>query len=61
MNAVPRNKKESIFQPFKTADPAAHFGLGLSFVYSVAQRHGGYVEEFGTEGQGASFRIVFPQ
>jgi GAF domain-containing protein len=58
---VASDRKERIFQPFKTSDPSAHFGLGLGFVYSVVQRHGGYVKECGTKGRGASFRMIFPQ
>jgi len=57
---VPADRKEKIFQAFHTGDPAAHFGVGLSFVYSVVQRHGGLVEECGRRGHGASFRMAFP-
>jgi signal transduction histidine kinase len=58
---IPADQKKNIFRPAITADPAAHFGLGLSFVQSVAQRHGGYAEECGNVAKGASFRVIFPQ
>ncbi len=58
---IPMDQKKAIFKPAITTDPAAHFGLGLSFVQSVAQRHGGYAEERGNARKGVSFRIVFPQ
>lgn len=58
---IATNKKRDIFKPTETADPASHFGLGLSFVQNVAQRHGGYAEECGDEKTGVSFRVVFPQ
>jgi signal transduction histidine kinase len=59
--SIPADQKQRIFDPAVTTDPAAHFGLGLSFVQNVAQRHGGYAEECGKAGKGASFRVVFPQ
>lgn len=59
--AIPANQKSIIFKPAMTADPATHFGLGLSFVQNVAQRHGGYAEECGNVKKGVSFRAIFPQ
>lgn len=58
---IPPGRKKYLFKPSMTTNPSAHFGLGLSFVQSVVHKHGGYVEECGSVGYGASFRIVFPQ
>lgn len=36
-------------------------GLGLAFVKTVAQRHGGQVTLHSVEGQGSAFRLVLPR
>jgi len=57
---VPEDDKESIFNPYRTSDESRP-GLGLSIVKSIAEAHKGHVEERGTPGHGACFRIVLPQ
>ena len=39
---------------------AAGFGLGLNYVYRVAEAHGGEVRVFSIEGQSSEFTIYLP-
>ena len=63
-----RNQKK-IFEKFERAAAvdrnrkggAAGFGLGLNYVYRVAEAHGGEVRVFSIEGQSSEFTIYIPQ
>ena len=48
--AIDRNRKGG----------AAGFGLGLNYVYRVAEAHGGEVRVFSIEGQSSEFTIYLP-
>lgn len=53
-----------MFQPFTRSRTGAHTdgaGLGLAFVKTVAQRHGGKVLVDSTPGHGSAFRLVLPR
>ena len=54
----------SLFEPFVrggTRRDMPGAGLGLAFVKTVAQRHGGQVTLHSVEGQGSAFRLVLPR
>ncbi len=54
--------KAHLFEPFFTTRPPGQgLGLGLSVVWSCAQRHGGTVEAVSTQGRGARFRLWLPR
>jgi signal transduction histidine kinase len=49
------------FMPFfTTKDVDQGTGLGLSVVHGIIQSHGGNIEVFSNEGEGARFDIMFP-
>jgi len=57
-------KADSLFQPFKRlhADPAIPgHGIGLSIVKRVMDKHSGRASGQGMPGQGAIFRLEFPE
>jgi two-component system, NtrC family, sensor kinase len=57
---VSENDVERIFEPFfSTKDHGT--GLGLSVSYSIVAAHGGSLNYVREEGEGACFRIVFPE
>jgi CheY-like chemotaxis protein len=49
-----------VFEPFYTTKGHGT-GLGLSTVYGIARQHGGFVEAQSEPGQGAVFRVFFPE
>jgi two-component system NtrC family sensor kinase len=50
-----------LFEPFfTTRSQEEGTGLGLSICRSILESHGGRIEEIGTLGQGASFRLTLP-
>jgi PAS domain S-box-containing protein len=52
---------EHIFEPFfSTKAPGEGTGLGLSMVYSIAERHGGFVTLDSEQDQGAAFNVFLP-
>ncbi|WP_217596791.1 sensor histidine kinase [Cohnella sp. GbtcB17] len=52
---------DKIFQPFySTKSNADNFGLGLSYCYSVVQKHGGAIEAHSRPGDGATFILRLP-
>ncbi len=50
---------DSIFDPYFTTRDEGH-GLGLSVVYSVIKRHGGYIEVDSERGKGSVFTFYLP-
>lgn len=55
------NKKirERLFEPFNS-DKEFGRGMGLASIYGIVKDHRGYIEVESEEGEGASFRILFP-
>lgn len=51
---------ERIFDPFFTTKGEQGSGLGLSVIYGIANRHGGWINVESEPGQGASFTFYIP-
>ena len=65
---ISHQDQKKIFEKFERAAAidrnrkggAAGFGLGLNYVYRVAEAHGGEVRVFSIEGQSSEFTIYLP-
>lgn len=58
---IPEKILDKIFQPFFTTKPAGEgTGLGLSLAYDIINAHGGKLDVFSIEGEGATFSITLP-
>lgn len=56
----PENLKK-VFDPFFTTKGVGNgTGLGLAVSYGIVQDHGGSIDAHSANGQGATFRLVFP-
>lgn len=58
---IPPENLSRIFEPFFTTKPVGKgTGLGLSMVYSIVQKHGGFVKVESKVGEGSCFRVFIP-
>lgn len=57
---IPKEKLETIFDPFYTTKPAG-LGLGLSIVYRIIKEHQGEIHVDSRIGQGTTFTITLPE
>lgn len=62
---IPPEVQMNLFQPFNRLHAQSHpeiegTGLGLAFVYSVAQRHNGKVEVESKLNEGSTFHLLIP-
>ena len=59
---IPTDLMDKIFEPFfTTKGEGSGTGLGLSTVYGIVQRFGGYVRVLSAPGEGTTFEILFPR
>lgn len=63
--SIPEDAREKIFEPFYTVNKdrarlSGGSGLGLSLVKRLLEAQGGRIELLRTEGEGASFELIFP-
>jgi len=58
-DGIPDDHLPFIFDPYFTTKKSGS-GLGLSTVYSVVNRHGGYIDVVSTPGEGSTFTFYLP-
>jgi signal transduction histidine kinase len=62
-SGIPRSVLDHLFEPFLTThthDTKGRLGLGLSVVYELVHRIGGFIEVESAEGRGTTFKIHWP-
>ena len=58
---LPKEALRMVFDPFALrTDSPLEYGINLMAVYFIVHHHGGRIEAHSDEGQGTTFRIVFP-
>jgi hypothetical protein len=58
---IPKKYLNNLFSPFfTTKDNSSHFGLGLSYCYSVMKKHNGYIDVQSIEGISSTFYLYLP-
>jgi two-component system cell cycle sensor histidine kinase/response regulator CckA len=58
---IPEDIRERVFEPFFTTKPTGvGTGMGLATVYGIVKNHGGLVTFDTSEGEGTSFKALFP-
>ncbi|MDD5085862.1 MAG: HAMP domain-containing sensor histidine kinase [Candidatus Omnitrophica bacterium] len=57
---IPKSELPYIFEPFFTTNEENGNGLGLFIVRQLVQRNGGSISVQSVEGEGTTFRLVFP-
>ena len=58
---IPAENLKKVFDPFFTTKGVGNgTGLGLAVTYGIVQEHSGTIEALSHEGEGATFRLVFP-
>jgi signal transduction histidine kinase len=59
---IPASVREQIFEPFfTTKERGGGTGLGLTVVYAIADRYGGFVHVDSVPDQGTTFRVYLPR
>jgi signal transduction histidine kinase len=57
-----KKAEAQIFDPFySTKKSDVNFGLGLSYCYLIAQKHGGTIKVLSSEGKGSTFTFLLPK
>jgi len=60
---IPAAKIDSIFQKYSRVDENSNikgFGIGLSYVKTIIEKHGGSISVESAEGVGSNFKILLP-
>ncbi len=58
---IPRNVRDTLFDPFVSANKSSGTGLGLAIVKKIVEEHGGSVTVESESGCGARFLITLPR
>ena len=57
---IPKDKIDTIFEPFFSTKGSKGTGLGLPVMKKIIEEHGGKVELESVEGEGTTFTITLP-
>ncbi len=58
---IPRDVLPRIYDPFfSTKNRGGNSGFGLAIVYTIARRHGGWIDVKSQRGRGTQFSVFFP-